>query len=188
MVAISRSAEPPVQRVQVRPPARLYPLSEYPCHCSPCLPSCSWPSLSSCSSPVRMRRQSRAPGGACPHHGGACPHRDGAVKSVLWRGRPPPPCPVTVLSAARPAGACGTNRAPPQSAPTSPNQPTVQPPRIRPTTRPTPDRPPRTTGLAPLTRPHRMVRPAVPTTGLSSPREFAPTPRHRGASGFRSPE
>ncbi|MGA5473840.1 hypothetical protein ACPCUK_34355 [Streptomyces arboris] len=28
----------------------------------------------------------------------------GAVKSVLWRGRPPPPRPVRVVSAARPAG------------------------------------------------------------------------------------
>ncbi len=54
-----------------------------------------------------------------------------AVKSVVWRGRPPPPRPLTVGSTARPAGACGTNPALPQSAPTSADHSVAQPPRIR---------------------------------------------------------
>ncbi len=120
----------------------------------------------------------------------------GPVKSVLWRGRPPPDRPVTVVSAARPAGACGTNPAPPHGAPTTPDHPTVQPPRIRPHTRPTPDLPPTTTRVARLTPPQCRVLPhpaATDATELSGParsplssvRESAPTPRHQLAEEAR---
>lgn len=140
----------------------------------------------------------------------------GAVKSALWRGRPPPPRPVTVLSAARPAGLAGLTPLRRRVLPPVPttrlssHRECVPPPARHRTGLPeqrglrglprrsavcchshrpayVPPREPaplvadesRRAGLAPLARPHRMVRPAVPTTGLSSPRESAPTPRHR---------